>query len=138
MGARFLLAAMLVGPLTATIPRLPMKAHLVLARRAIGVSSFVFAAAHVAAFIVPILRRNWREIYAPGTAWIIGLSLGLTTLVTMMLLALTSRDRMVVRLGGRRWKRLHQLTYAILPLVLIHALLLGSDFGLNRAPDVKE
>ena len=83
------------------------------------------------------MRRNWREFYAPGTAWVVGLLLGLSAFASMALLALTSRDRMVVRLGGRRWKRLHRLTYAILPLVLIHALLLGSDFGLNRALDVK-
>ena len=133
----FLLAAMLVGPLTATIPKLPLKAHLVLARRAIGVSAFVFAAAHVAAYAVPILLRNWREFYAPGTAWVVGLLLGLSSLAGMATLALTSRDRMVVRLGGKRWKRLHRLTYAILPLVFVHALMLGSDFGLNRAPDVK-
>ena len=133
----FLLVAMLVSPMTAAIPKLPLKTHLILARRAIGVSAFVFAAAHVAAFAVPILRRNWRELYAPGTVWIIGLLLGLSAFTSMALLALTSSDRKVVRLGGKRWKRLHRLTYAILPLVLIHALLLGSDFGLNRAPDVK-
>lgn len=133
----FLLAAMLVGPLTAAIPKLPLKAHLVLARRAIGVSAFGFAAAHVGAYAVPVLRRNWREFYAPGTAWVVGLLLGLSAFAGMVALAFTSRDRMVVRLGSKRWKLLHRLTYAILPLVLIHALMLGSDFGLSRAPDVK-
>ena len=40
--------------------------------------------------------------------------LGLATL------AATSTDGMIRRLGGRRWRRLHQLVYAIGVLAVIH------------------
>ena len=55
----------------------------------------------------------------------------------MALLAFTSRDKSVVNLGGKKWKRLHQLTYIMLPLMLVHAVFVGADFGFNRGPDVK-
>ena len=55
----------------------------------------------------------------------------------MSLLAFTSRDKAVVKLGGKKWKRLHQMTYILLPLVLVHAVFVGADFGVNRGPDVK-
>jgi DMSO/TMAO reductase YedYZ heme-binding membrane subunit len=38
---------------------------------------------------------------------------------------------------GRKWKRLHATTYIMSPLVLINAVFLGADFGVNRGPDVK-
>ena len=96
----FLLAAMMVGPLTSVLPRLPLKAHLLFARRAIGISAFVFAVVHVLAYLIPILLRNWRELYTPGILWIAGLVLGLIAFVDMSALAFTSRDKAVVKLGG--------------------------------------
>ena len=56
--------------------------------------------------------RNQPPLVHPivgGTAW-----LGLATL------AATSTDGMVRRLGGLRWRRLHQIVYAIALLALIH------------------
>ena len=106
-------------------------------RRAIGVSAFAFAAAHVVCYAVPVALRNWREFYTPGPMWIAGLIISLCAFIDISVLALTSRDAAVKRMGGRRWKWWHRTVYGLLAAVLIHALFNGSDFGVNRAPDVR-
>lgn len=131
-----LLASMIIGPIVSVLPWLPLKAPLVYARRAVGVSALMMAVLHVACYVTALLRRSWHELYSPGVRWVLGLLLGLTALALMAMLALTSNDAAVRRMGGRRWKRLHRAIYALLGIVLIHALLNGADFGLSRAPDV--
>jgi sulfoxide reductase heme-binding subunit YedZ len=131
-----LLAAMLLGPLTSVLPWIPFKPSLMYGRRAVGVAALSFALLHVAAYLVSLLRRSWRELYSPGVLWVIGLVLGAAALCGMIALGVTSRDAAVKRMGGRRWKRLHRSVYSLLAIVLLHAIFIGADFGLNRAPDV--
>lgn len=131
-----LLAAMLPGPLGFALPWLPIRAHLVLGRRALGVSAFILAVLHVACYLGPVLYRNWHELYAPGKLWVAGLLLGLPIFTDMGILALTSRDRAVRQLGPQRWKKWHRSVYLLLPAALVHATFLGADFGVNRGPDV--
>ena len=131
-----LLASLLIGPLTSVLPWLPFRSPLVYARRAVGICAMVFAALHVICYLAALIRRNWTEFWTPGVLWVLGLLLGLAALTIMTLLGLTSNDASVKRMGGRRWKRLHQTVYVLLGIVLIHALLNGADFGLAHAPDV--
>lgn len=131
-----LLAAMIVGPLCFVLPWLPIKPHLVLGRRALGVSAFVLAVLHTISYLGPTIYRDWHGLFSPGTMWIAGLGIGLPVFSGMMALAVTSRDQAVTRLGPQRWKRWHRLVYVMLPLLLLHATLLGADFGVNRGPDV--
>ncbi len=87
-------------------------------RRMLGVGCFCYIAAHLTLFaadqmfdlgkVVHEISHRWYLIVG-GTAW-----LGLATL------AATSTDGMVKRLGGLRWRRLHQIIYAIALLALIH------------------
>ena len=131
-----LLASLALGPLTSLVPRLPLRSSFMYARRAIGISAAAMAGCHVVAYIWSLLRRDWREAYSPGWLWVAGLALGTIALAEMLLLAASSTDAAVKRLGGRRWKRLHRTVYAALGLVFLHALLTGADFGWKRAPDV--
>jgi sulfoxide reductase heme-binding subunit YedZ len=131
-----LLAALLLGPLTAVWPRLPLRSPLMYARRAVGVSALAFAILHVSCYLWALARRHWSEFYTPGALWVVGLILGAVALLGMAALGLTSFDRAVKRLGGRKWKRLHRTAYLVLPIVLLHALCVGADFGINRGPDV--
>ncbi len=132
-----LLAATTIGPLTAVLPRVPLRGMLLAGRRAIGVSAFVFAVAHMVCYIVPILPQAWHELTGHGLSWTIGLILGTVALIDLTVLAWTSRDASVKSLGGKRWKRLHRTVYAAIAVVLLHALLVGTDFGVNRPPDVQ-
>jgi len=131
-----MLAAMLIGPLTSVLPWFPFKVSLMYGRRAVGVCVLLFAALHVGCYLWSVARRNWRELYTPGTLWVAGLVLGLLALSDMIALGFTSRDAAVKKMGGRRWKRLHRTVYAALAVVLTHAVLVGADFGVNRGPDV--
>jgi len=131
-----LIAAMIPGPLTFVLPWLPFKGHLILARRAFGVSAFVLATLHVCTYAGPILYRNWHELYTPGKLWVAGLLLGIPLFIGMSVLAFTSRDASVRELGPKRWKQWHRTVYFLLPLALIHGTFLGADFGLNKGPDV--
>ena len=131
-----LLAAMIIGPLCFVLPWLPIKAHLVLGRRALGVSAFVLAVLHTLSYLAPTIYRDWHGIFSPGKMWIAGLGIGLPVFSGMTALAATSRDQAVAQLGARRWKRWHQTVYVMLPLLLLHAAFLGADFGVNRGPDV--
>jgi sulfoxide reductase heme-binding subunit YedZ len=92
--------------------------NLVDIRRMLGVGAFCYIATHLSLFIadqgydlgkvVHEITHRWYLIIG-GTAW-----LGLAVL------AATSTDGMVRRLGGLRWRRLHQAVYAIALLALIH------------------
>jgi sulfoxide reductase heme-binding subunit YedZ len=48
------------------------------------------------------------------------LTIGFVALLSLAALAATSADAMISRLGGRRWRRLHQLVYLIGILAIIH------------------
>jgi methionine sulfoxide reductase heme-binding subunit len=87
-------------------------------RRMLGVGAFCYVAAHLALFFADegySLSKAAYEIshrvylIIGGVAW-----LGLAVLTA------TSTDGMVRRLGGKRWRRLHQAIYAIALLALIH------------------
>jgi methionine sulfoxide reductase heme-binding subunit len=136
-GLATLLAAMSLGPAISVLPWLPLKAPLMYARRAIGVCGLGFALLHVATYCWSLLRRDWREVYLPGVLWVSGLVAGLIALSDMVALATTSTDAAVKRMGGRKWKRLHRTIHLVLLVVLVHAALVGADFGLNHGPDVK-
>jgi len=92
--------------------------NLIDVRRMIGVAAFFYIAAHLALFyadqsysVVKLVTELTKRVYliVGGVAW-----LGL------FVLALTSTDAMVRRIGGMRWRRLHQIVYAVALLGLIH------------------
>jgi sulfoxide reductase heme-binding subunit YedZ len=87
-------------------------------RRMLGVGAFCYIAAHLLLFVadqgydlIKVAHEITHRVYLiiGGIAW-----LGLAVL------AATSTDGMVRRLGALRWRRLHQLIYAIALLALIH------------------
>jgi sulfoxide reductase heme-binding subunit YedZ len=87
-------------------------------RRMIGVASFIYIAAHLSLFfadqsysVVKFFTEITKRIY---------LIIGAFAWIGLAVLAATSTDAMVRRLGGMRWRRLHQLIYVISLLALIH------------------
>ena len=110
---RLILLALAVTPLKAIL----QWQRLILVRRMVGVAAFAYIMLHFALFWVdqgfdPV--RVAREI-----ALRIYLTIGFTALVGLAVLAATSTDRMVRRLG-RKWQTLHRLIYPICLLGLIH------------------
>jgi len=113
-------ALVFLGVALAVTPfrRIARYGNLIEVRRMLGVGTFCYIAAHLLLYVADQsfdlgkvaneITHRWYLIVG-GTAW-----LGLAVL------AATSTDGMVRRLGGARWRRLHQLVYAIALLALIH------------------
>ena len=87
-------------------------------RRMIGVGAFFYIATHLALFfadqsysVVKFFTEIFSRVY---------LIIGITAWLGLAALAITSTDAMVRRLGGMKWRRLHQIVYAIALLALIH------------------
>ena len=87
-------------------------------RRMIGVAAFTYGAVHLSLFTADQafdLRAVGFEILSRTY-----LTIGFTALLGLSALAATSTDGMIGRLGGRNWRRLHRLVYAIAALGLLH------------------
>ncbi|MGD8809638.1 MAG: ferric reductase-like transmembrane domain-containing protein [Gammaproteobacteria bacterium] len=87
-------------------------------RRMVGVAAFAYAAVHLLLYVVD---ENF-DLLKVATEIVlrIYLTIGFAALLILTALAVTSTDGMVRRLGGRRWRRLHQLVYAAALLSVIH------------------
>jgi len=113
-----LVVAMAVTPLRQLFPSASLVRALAFRRRQIGVGVFFYASLHALLYLP----------YAGGLAgflveWTKAFILsGLAAFLLLAVLALTSSNFAVRRLGGRRWKQLHRLTYVAAALVAYHQL----------------
>ncbi|MEL7022230.1 MAG: ferric reductase-like transmembrane domain-containing protein [Pseudomonadota bacterium] len=87
-------------------------------RRAIGVASFAYAAFHTLVY----LERKWGHGYILREAMRPELATGWAALLVFLLLAITSNDASVRRLGPG-WKKLHRWIYPATGLVFAHWIL---------------
>lgn len=113
-------ALVFLGMTLAVTPfrRIARYGNLIDVRRMLGVGAFCYIATHLVLYVAD-QKYDWAKVgyelshriylIVGGIAW-----LGLAAL------AITSTDGMVRRLGGLRWRRLHQAIYAIALLALIH------------------
>jgi methionine sulfoxide reductase heme-binding subunit len=111
---RFLMISLAVTPLRGVL-RWP---RLILIRRMVGVAAFSYAALHLTLYILD-QAFDWRLV-ASEIVFRFYLTIGLFALMSLFALAVTSTDGMIRRLGGRRWRRLHQSAYVIAVLALLH------------------
>lgn len=111
---RLLFASLAITPFRAIL-RWP---RLIEVRRMIGVGVFAYAAAHFMLYIVDQafdLAKVVSEIVLRFY-----LTIGFIGVLGASVLAATSTDSAVRRLGGRRWRRLHQTIYLIATLAVVH------------------
>jgi uncharacterized protein len=96
-------------------------------RRFFGVSAFVFAIAHLLQMIEHQFNWNLAAIafMSPEHQW--GLWAGITAVLLMIPLAVTSSNWMM-RALGTIWHRIHGLTVPIFGLAVIHTLWVGSNY----------
>ncbi len=81
-------------------------------RRLLGLVAFFYAAAHLLTYLT--FDREWRLATVPADVWQRPfIALGMLSFLLMVPLAATSTNAMIRRLGGRKWNRLHRLTYYI-------------------------
>jgi len=119
IGLVFLVLSLLVTPLRV----LTGWTTLIAIRRNLGVLGFCYLAGHFLIFFVfdreASVSSTLEEIVTRVYLWF-----GTAALIAMIPLAVTSTDRMVSRLGARRWKRLHRLSYPIAICGAVHYYLL--------------
>lgn len=117
-GIRFIVLTLAITPLR----RILVWPKLITTRRMIGVAAFVYSAIHLLAYFAD-MAFEWGAI---GSEIVLRLYLlvGTIGLLAMVPLTVTSTDAMVRKLGGQRWRRLHQAVYAVGILAMLHFYLL--------------
>jgi sulfoxide reductase heme-binding subunit YedZ len=114
---RLLLVSLLVTPLRfiADWPKL------IIVRRMVGVAAAVYAVAHLLFYVVEQafdLQKVASEIVLRFY-----LTIGFVGVLGLVVLAATSTDAMIRRLGSTTWNRLHLLTYPIAFIAIWHFFL---------------
>ncbi|WP_035713888.1 sulfite oxidase heme-binding subunit YedZ [Azorhizobium doebereinerae] len=91
---------------------------LVLARRTLGVAALAYAALHLGLFV---MDQGW-NVQAAAREIVLRFYLTIGAVAVALLLALggTSFDRVIRRMGAKRWNALHASVYGIAILASIH------------------
>src|SRR5687768_8933754 len=115
----FLLLTLAVTPLR----KLTGAQWLVRLRRMLGLYAFLYGLLHLLTYVwfdksfafSDITRDVWQRPF---------IAVGMLAFLLMVPLAVTSTDRMIKRLGGKRWQMLHRLSYLAAAAGALHFYLL--------------
>ncbi|KNX40312.1 Sulfoxide reductase heme-binding subunit YedZ [Roseovarius tolerans] len=102
--------------------------NLIRFRRAVGLLAFTYVGLHLLVWLVldvQILAQIWADIVKRPYV-----TVGFTAFLLMVPLAATSNDWSLRRLG-RRWRRLHKLTYGVAVLGAVHFIWLSKGFQIE-------
>jgi len=96
---------------------------LVRLRRMLGLYAFFYGSLHLLAYV---WFDKWFDAsaIADDVARRRFILVGLLAFASLVPLAVTSTDRMIKRLGGKRWQKLHRLTYVAAAAGVLHYYLL--------------
>lgn len=122
----FLLISLAVTPLR----RITGLNWLVRFRRMLGLFAFFYGSLHLMTYVA--FDRFFHLTTIPGDVVKRPfIAIGMTAFFLMLPLAITSTDKMVKRLGGKRWARLHKMVYLAGVLGVLHYyMLVKSDVRL--------
>jgi len=112
---RFLILSLSVTPAI----RLTRQGWLIRYRRTFGLFAFFYACVHLLIYFVLDVELNWADFVAD----IIKrkyITIGMTALLLMVPLVVTSTKASIKRLGNRRWNAIHRLVYGTVVLGCIH------------------
>ncbi|WP_372841485.1 protein-methionine-sulfoxide reductase heme-binding subunit MsrQ [Phaeovulum sp.] len=116
IGLQLIVAGLLVTPL-----RRWGGLNLLRFRRAIGVAAFAYVSLHLLAWLVLDMALFWQQALG-DIAKRPYLTAGMAAFALLLPLAVTSNNWSLRRLGGARWRRLHQLVYPAALLGAVHYL----------------
>ena len=88
-------------------------------RRTFGLFAFFYACVHLSIYFGLDIELTW-SLLVEDVLDRLYITLGMTALVLLTPLALTSTKRWIKRLGNRRWTALHRLVYVSVVLGCIH------------------
>lgn len=116
---RFLLITLCVTPLR----WLTGLNQLVRFRRMLGLFAFFYATVHMLLYLGLDQFFDWSEIWRDIIKRPF-ITVGFINFVALLPLVVTSTNKMVKRMGGRRWKKLHRLSYFVAAAACVHFLML--------------
>jgi methionine sulfoxide reductase heme-binding subunit len=103
---------------------------LVKIRRMLGLFAFFYGALHLLTYIWFDRAFNFASVI-PDVVKRPFILAGMTAFLLMVPLAITSTNKMVKRLGGKRWAKLHRLVYLSIIAAVVHFwMLVKSDTSL--------
>lgn len=115
------------SPLRIVFPRVEEFQALNRHRRLVGVTVFIYAALHFSMYVIYEggIGTLANDI---GKPFILS---GVVALGILLILAMTSLDRAVRAMGGRRWKNLHRWVYLAAALAAYHQIAADKIFPLQ-------
>jgi len=99
--------------------RLLRQGWLIRYRRTFGLFGFFYACTHLVIYAVLDVELDWGDMVA-DVAKRLYITIGMTALLLLVPLAVTSTKGWIRRMGSRRWNRLHRAVYASALLGLVH------------------
>lgn len=124
---RFLIVGLAITPL-----RRVGGPNLIRWRRAIGLLAFYYACLHLSVYMLLDQGLAWSAIWADIVKRPF-ITVGMVAFTLLVPLAATSNNRMIRRLGGAAWNRLHRLVYAAAALAVLHFVMLVKSWSLELA-----
>lgn len=88
-------------------------------RRALGLLCFTYAGLHLLSWISMDMAFLWSQM-ATDVVKRPYLLFGMTAILLLLPLAITSNNLSIRRMGGQAWRKLHKLVYVAAPLVALH------------------
>ncbi|RNF34794.1 sulfite oxidase heme-binding subunit YedZ [Paracoccus methylarcula] len=110
----FLIASLAVTPLLRIAGISLMKF-----RRALGLLCFTYAGLHVLSWVTMDMAFLWSQMVKDVVKRPY-LLFGMSALLLLLPLAITSNNLSIRRMGGQAWRKLHKLVYIAAPLVALH------------------
>jgi len=94
----------------------------------LGLFAFFYVILHFSSYIGLDQFFYWSGIWQDIVKRVY-ITLGMAAVLMLTPLAVTSTDKMIKRLGGRKWRRLHRLVYPAAVLGVIHFyMMLKADY----------
>ncbi len=116
---RFIIVTLLISPLR----KLTGRNEFIRFRRMLGLFAFFYASVHMLLYLgldqFFDVQEIWLDIIKRPF-----ITIGFISFILLIPLTITSTDKMIKRVGGRRWKKLHYLIYLIVVLSCLHFYML--------------
>jgi sulfoxide reductase heme-binding subunit YedZ len=118
---RLLIATLFISPLRW------VGLNLLRFRRQLGLVAFAYVVLHFASWLTIDMGLRWSQILPDLVKrWYI--IVGMSSLLILIPLAVTSNNRSIRAMGAKNWNRLHKLAYLATGLGMLHFLMVGKVY----------
>jgi len=99
-------------------------------RRALGLLAFYYAALNLSTYIIFDQWLDWGAIWADIVKRPY-ITVGMLAFVILIPLAITSNNKLVRRMGGAAWAKLHKLVYVAAAAAALHFIMVVKSWPLE-------